>query len=109
MTPSQVNADVARIERDALSAISKLCERIRRENIIPLCDKKGWRFISGNGVYAFCSGSDRPDFWHDEKSAIKAGIPAYLYRILETPSQLLNNNCLGSYMEDYTPENYSNP
>lgn len=75
----------------------KVCDDVRREHLIPFCDKKGVKFVSGMGSWAFYD-SRGEVLWNRQ-------IPKRLLHLLEASTYSYHNS-LGSFINDYTPKGF---
>jgi hypothetical protein len=96
-----VKARLAACEKQYDKSIEALCAEVRRQVVIPFCDKREWDFHAGNGtwvmgpVYGDAALDNSSDYRDDKEfqdvaAILNEGIP-------------LMNNGVGSYMRDYTP------
>jgi hypothetical protein len=82
--------------------LNEIGEQVRRELIIPFCDRTGYQFSAGMGSWSFHKDGKMLSDWDDSNvgNGVK-GLPKKIYDALH--AETLFNNDLGSLIEDYKP------
>jgi hypothetical protein len=77
--------------------LTELGDRVRKERIIPLCDKNGWSFVSGMGTWVFFNGKVTVMDNHGDN------MPDELRELWEFLNYevMFRNSCVADWIEPY--------
>jgi len=53
MNTNNIKGEVTFIEQKYWGEIEELAQRFRRDKVLPICARRGWTFLSGNGNWFF--------------------------------------------------------
>jgi len=78
-------------------SIDSIAQEVFYQKVYPFCQKRNWKFLSGNGTYFLGPYSDMSRVWHSEKFEDDQE----LLEIIEFLDHEIpgTGQCLGSYMD----------
>lgn len=109
LNQKKIEAEIEAINARHEEAILAIADRVREEQIIPICQKYGMRFLSGNGTFFFCEargsekefriGSMEVEFDQDTLGRKVSRRFPRIAKVLEMLDMEVGyNSCLGYYV-----------
>jgi len=108
MNITQLRKEIEEENARAQDRLAAIGARLRREKVIPFCDSRRVRFVSGMGGFAFQNEGQGGDKYEDELSMRSDSQWQTLFALLnESGGGIYRDHCIGSGMEDYTPPGFN--
>jgi len=107
LNQKKIEAEVEAINAKREEAILAIADRVREEQIIPICQKYGMRFLSGNGAFFFCEAEGKEfrigpmevEFDQDTLGRKVSSRFPRIAKVLEVLDMEVGyNSCLGYYV-----------
>jgi len=98
---AKIRAQLDAIEKAYWDAFGALAAQVRASHVVPYCDRRNVKFVSGMGGYTFTMADGRNLSGWDGAGEV----PRYLSDALNLGC-VQQSTCLGAYMDDYTPADY---
>jgi len=78
-------AGLEQAEQTYLDTIGAIASSVRRDIVVPFCEERGWRFVSGMGSWFFVT-SNNDHAYRDDWLSINVGDQAFIeiHDLLET-------------------------